>query len=546
MLRRHLFLIGILLICLLPSGGCHSHQPPAEMHARVMIFNSDGEACDAANHFQKMKESQFNRQIGDILASMQAFQDSQPNPKVRKILIFVHGGLNTQDSALLRAEEQYSSIQHAGYYPIFINWNSELPDSYLEHLFLVRQGRKTDDRLDNLGHFLTSPLYLFGDVGRAIARSPAVWTHLAGSDNPFAAARSRATDTGIPRWLEADDSLQAAKYYSRLDARYLAGPSPTTQVIALSMGTEQTTKSFWHKDTFWYTLTVLPKLLTTPIIDSLGQAAWENLSRRTVNLFENPKSINVLKMQPKQIDALLDRGPPGHLQRFLDRLQKEIAARAPGETYEITLIGHSMGTMVLNQLLRRNPDLACRNIVYMAAACSIHQFTQSVIPYLADHPHTDFYNLCLHPTAEVLDAEDYELPPRGSLLLWIDEFLGTPETPLDRTLGRWDNILPATYVIPLDMRAQIHIKAFTMTEDRSTTDPVTNTPAPQRHGDFTSMPYWDDAFWKPLAAADPGLRKLIAQMNDRLAKVAGEQPKHSGARNEEHPTGKGATRPSKN
>jgi pimeloyl-ACP methyl ester carboxylesterase len=245
------------------------------------------------------------------------------------------------------------------------------------------------------------------------------------------------------------------------------------------------------------------------------------MSRRTVNLFENPRDAKVFGVGDDKVDELLDFGPPGSLQRFLGalRAQIEIEKERDDATYEITLVGHSMGSMVINQLLKHNPALRCRNIVFLAAACSIHDFQENVIPYLQQYPDTRFYNLCLHPTAEIAEAEYWELPMRGSLLVWVDEFLGTPQTPLDRTMGRWDNFLPATYIVPEKQRGQVHVKAFPMTADRSTWDRETGSDAPQRHGDFSGLRYWEESFWTPIAAADPGQLKLITQMNDRLAQI---------------------------
>ena len=45
-------------------------------------------------------------------------------------------------------------------------------------------------------------------------------------------------------------------------------------------------------------------------------------------------------------------------------------------------VGHSMGTMVLNELFRVAPDIRAERITYMAAACSIRDFQESLVPYL--------------------------------------------------------------------------------------------------------------------------------------------------------------------
>ena len=129
---------------------------------------------------------------------------------------------------------------------------------------------------------------------------------------------------------------------------------------------------------------------------------------------------------------------------------------------ELTLIGHSMGTIVLNRALRECPRLRVRDVVYMAAACSIDDFRSSLVPYLTRTHDTRFYNLMLHPAAEVREWQmmAVDLPPRGSLLAWIDNFLAAPETTLDRTLGSWENAMQTAYVVPAAVRPRITLKGF--------------------------------------------------------------------------------------
>ncbi len=511
--------------------GCHTHRLPVEVDRHVLIFNEDGRACDAHKNFDRMPEAQYVSQMDNMLAEMDHYHAAHPaveeHRNVKRVLIFIHGGLTEQDAALERDALQYKYIQQAGYYPIFVNWDSDLMSAYGEHLLWIRQGRKETDPLRRFGQVLTSPLYLLADIGRAATRAPSVWVHLGSTDADAAGNRWGSVHQRQPHWLENDQSLYAAKYYSTLHARY-ASTLPTTPTdrgqIHLSMGPEQSTSNFWRFDSFKYIVTMPAKLVTTPLIDSLGKSAWEVLCRRTVNLFEDPLDTRALGANTKQMSQLLDYGPPGDLQWFLNKLQNHIDRDPDGDQYEITVIGHSMGTLVINELLRHNPNLNIRNIVYLAAACSIHDFRRDTIPYMDAHPLTRMYNLCLHPTAEVTEAEVYDLPPRGSLLVWIDEFLGEPRTPLDRTLGRWDNILPATYIIPPKLRDRIFIKAFAMTANGARTEPETQSPAPQVHGDFSWAAYWDPAFWQPANAHDPHLVKLIDQLNTRLVEVEQHLP----------------------
>ena len=95
----------------------------------------------------------------------------------RQVLIFVHGGLNTYNQSLARVNEMTPEILAAHYYPLFVNWDSGLKSSYLEHLFLVRQGE-----VEPVWGPVTFPLYFVADVGRAVTRAPVVWYYQITSD----------------------------------------------------------------------------------------------------------------------------------------------------------------------------------------------------------------------------------------------------------------------------------------------------------------------------------------------------------------------------
>jgi pimeloyl-ACP methyl ester carboxylesterase len=236
--------------------------------------------------------------------------------------------------------------------------------------------------------------------------------------------------------------------------------------------------------------------------------------------------------KPSSPDSL---GTDGGLDRFTTELARS-ALRAPGATtrpYEITLIGHSMGSMVVNELLRRQTaheiergqilrqtPLPVTNIVYMAAACSIRDFNQSVIPFMQreEHKKVQFYDLCLHPTAELIESNYGDLPPRGSLLCWIDDFLAEPSTPLDRTLGRWENLIQVPYIIPQPLRGRVSIKAFALNRKRTNWLAGANS-QPQHHGDFSVAPYWNPKFWEPAPPIDPQEPRLKAVENSQRQMV---------------------------
>ena len=148
----------------------------------------------------------------------------------------------------------------------------------------------------------------------------------------------------------------------------------------------------------------------------------------------------------------------------------------------VTIVGHSMGTLIINELIRRYPEINYQNIVYMAGAASIRDTFNSINPYLEKHPDARFFNLTLHPQNEV-EESNYWLLPRGSLLVWIDDFYSLPHTQLDRTAGRWENLIQAYGDIPEEIRKQVYIKAFAQDS------PI------KKHADFSNARFWEEKFW---------------------------------------------------
>jgi len=141
-----------------------------------------------------------------------------------------------------------------------------------------------------------------------------------------------------------------------------------------------------------------------------------------------------------------------------------------------------MGAFIINDLIRRYPEIDYQNIVYMAGADSIRNTFNSINPYLKKHRATRFFNLTLHPQNEI-DEPNYLLLPRGSLLVWIDDFYSVPPTQLDRTVGRWENLIQAYGDIPEEIRRQVYVKAFAQDS------PI------NKHGDFSDARFWEEKFW---------------------------------------------------
>ena len=136
---------------------------------------------------------------------------------------------------------------------------------------------------------------------------------------------------------------------------------------------------------------------------------------------------------------------------------------------------------------------------------------------------TQFYDLCLHPTAELIETNAADIPPRGSLLVWIDDFLEEPATPLDRTLGRWENLVQVPYVIPPKLRGRFSIKAFSLLR-HGTSCLEGGDPQPQQHGDFSQAPYWDPLFWQPAHPCEADQKHIKSAALERETQINQNRP----------------------
>lgn len=254
---------------------------------------------------KKLEEDEYEGYFNGIWENIQNQDDK------KKILIFVHGGLNRFNNALNRANDLYQEILKDGYYPIFIIWDSSLLRSYLDHLLWIRQGR-----VYRCWGPLTFPFYLLADFGRGPIRAPIVIFHQLSTD----------VYSTFPDYFPSYKNGEVL--YKELEKRYKNGNNQQYE-IAISLGSDN--RSFINK---------------------------------------------------------------------------------------------------------------------------------------------------------------------GSLLEWIDNFLASPQTTLDRTLGKWENIIQATHIIPEETRGQVNIKAFIAGPDSRKEYQEGN---PQKHADFTKkeIAFWKETFWKP-------------------------------------------------
>ena len=301
---------------------------------------------------------------------------------------------------------------------------------------------------------------------------------------------------------------------------------------------------------YWLTLPI--KYFGASLIDGFGQGAWDDMLRRTVETYparmDTDAKQRLQAEQTKQSIANTSQTTNATNHALSTRQQKRakrfLAAGLPifvdalrqrqdsNSVQEVTVVGHSMGTIILNRVLR-DTTAKFANIVYMGAACSIDDFTTSVLPYMQRYPKAQFYNLSIHPVAEVGEIDMADMPPRGSLLVWLDNFLAHPVTEQERTLGRWENLFRSSptgepmirsfYANDESgiLKSQLHFQAFSVgfgssnqmrklkyqwNQDPKAVDISQRCDTPLKHGDFSDMPYWLSGYWWKPVNAGPGIR----------------------------------------
>lgn len=392
----------------------------------------------------------------------------------RELLIHIHGGMNAAQDSLGSAQDALQRMEQdpQAPHPIFITWPSGALSTYSDHLLEIRQGQRWPQAMG----WASAPLVLVSDVASSVAAAPVTLLYQWLLD--LRVASKVAFDWNLDRATADEEAL----WKVARDAGYHVRRGGYSRGAWAQFGRFV---SYW--------LSQPPKIVFQILfLNGLGQGAWEVMLHRTRSMFHGPDEYALSserRAEPAALRAHVE-DKKARLHAFFDRLARETCAAEPGgkPCWDITLVGHSMGAIVINDVLTTYPELPIKNIVYMAPACSVRDAQKMVVPYLRRHQGTRFFLLTLHPTAEADEKFSmlpwYDLVPRGSLLEWIDNWYTTPASHADRTLGKWLNVIPAIHVFA-DVRARVFLKSFT----------VGGEPAPERHGDFNDFAFWTPAFW---------------------------------------------------
>jgi hypothetical protein len=494
---------GLCFVLGLVASGCRA-PVPGDLARHIVMFDGEGAPVDLTDRwggsllsYDTWDEKQYEAHVRTVV---QGLRDHVERTGSRKALIFIHGGLNEQPETIRRALDLSDDILAEDVYPIFVNWQSNLVSSWFAHLLFVRQGR-------DWGAWgpIVAPFYLLTDAARALFRFPVVAGHqlaegLASTGAIELTDRTHARDATRELMREAAgaggrDAGELLRLDIPLQAQGFSGRLSDPDDLGLA--------DIGYGLRYLVTLPVKP--VSIYIVDAAGTGSWQVMRRRVELLFQRQEELERFDGSPGAPRVERPRAGLLLLMSELAALQRELGI-------EVSIVGHSMGTIVLNRLLfysqlydhaggeLRLPTF--RNVVYLAAACSLRDYEQCAFSYLQHDGRARVFHVVLDPDEELDEANAWDLAPRGSLLVWVDDFLAQPATLLDRTAGRYDNLMVALPDTPLGIRHQVHVRVLGRYDER----------APLKHGQFTDpgetdgrFRFWTREAWWPWWAGDEPL-----------------------------------------
>ncbi len=482
------FFIYIAFVCLLlfVFTGCASKQTasknksPSTIRNNVILMHKDGEA-----HFLDETHVDPEDKFAHIFNSIDEFLEEEGNPEChlecnskclstcdpdvdrrKNILVYFHGGLNSKEGAIKRVIENVEQIkaccQKHNVYPIFVNWRSGPFTTLGDHYFRIRNGEEAPSQAK-----WTSPLFIISDIAKTIGNIPIAWY------------------TELRQLWENIENDAGDKYEAMIERdrdKDIVSMTPDSQDRNIGRHSQ-------------WVVTSPFKAISAPFLFTYGTPAWQNMKRRTHTMFASQKK----DFRPPEEPPISTSGEPhlhpcGETQIFLRKLNNYILEKQ-SEGYpdlKLTLMGHSMGGIIINRALRNLPHISVDNIVYMASADNLQNFIDATFPLVKKNEDLQIYNLHLHPENEDREVSAKGFVPSGSLLVWIDHTFGNPEYILQRTSGRWTNIRQIINFIPDPYRKNYHFKIFGRNMSEK------NTSGPQTHGAFDNpeFKFWHEKYWK--------------------------------------------------
>lgn len=519
------------------SVGCATAQPTTfRVLDHALFVHADGRARATLEPEEIGERGPYvgvplGRAAGErqLAALMEAVRRSPHDT----ILIYLHGGRISYDKGYARVAQRGRALDSAGYYPIFVNWNSSSGSNLWWHVFRMRQGQDWGPWRGTL----SAPFVIAGGLGRAISRAPLTTLHQFADYCRSLGGTARGHLRGEVRESRfcpvpgVDDVRRRQAALEGEDGAGDEADSLTVEpALAIGIGSHD---NGWTMGTVRVAsglLTLPAKLVLAPIADGFGAGTMSEMRRRATSMIHARREFTAHPELRTEYQS-----PQGILHALVDSLHQLMGASRhdslPPErrrSRALIVVGHSMGTLVIDQILEHFPDLEVSRIIYLAPATTVAELEAGVVRYLERNPRTTYYHGMLHPYADAGEWQPgmLDLVPRGSLLEWMDDYLTAPDTPLDRVSGKWSNLVLATHIFSPAVRPRVVLKAFGVRDPIDADDPALYA-GMHRHAGFSDprFAFWDERTWllRPYRAADgamvhpkpPGVRAARVNGNQR-------------------------------
>ena len=402
MLRKHQVVLGVFMAVLMTSG-CASLPTPPRRH--FILIDKEGYPVSETKG-ERIQLKEFERDyVGPILQGIDEYVKKElAEGRTPRLLVFVHGGLNQYSDGLGRVERLLAAQKLKAEYPalsshylVFLNWDGSLWSSVADDLVFVRGGK----RREWWKGVWVAPFMFAARLAEAVLSAPETWWFQLDS-----------VGDSLRRSEEGDDSCDPRR-------------APVIEAKLKDVDLRKTASY----------VPLFPLRLAVPIaIQGFGRPAWDMLQRRADSVFSMERTEG--REDPKAGVIFMERLK----ERIPEKGRWSIEGEGKSGELQITLVGHSMGTLVLNRLLARFHELYFDRIVYLAAAASIREVETVGMGYLRTHRDAKLWSFSLSQTDEASEQNPGALGERGTLLLWIDNLFGRVTSPSRKTFGRYENL----------------------------------------------------------------------------------------------------------
>lgn len=470
----------------------------------------------------------------DLMAATELAVKNQ-SAKTR-LLIYIHGGLNKVEESVKQNLTLAQLIENDASdwsYPRFLVWPSDGPSNYFEHALNISGGRYSENLIRG---FFGGTATMFADFLEAIVDVPRSWygqgvnlkdtlwglndSNYEGTGNNESKGFKEGTGNNHPSlfgvsnaWVQAYQNFcsignQTGKHCRGFvqDKRVTSDKSDSYVLnganLYWSSYERDSANPIRNPRLLWNRAAGLSRISIGALAHGeIGAASWRNMKRRATNI-SSPTVLfddRIKKRHSCNNDGNRCVTGAGYFSEILRQIDQD-----PNPSrFEITLIGHSMGAFVLNDLVNANVDLLARHrvlqdVVYMAAATSIKQSVDTMYNLYntfsrygvseKDWPRVS--NLMLNRLAEIGELMFSGLVPSGSLLTWIDDVYERPTHPTERTFGSEVNVYAALPSIRKTLGPYYTEKITFKSFDRKPGS------TPEKHGEFNDGQFWKPSFWR--------------------------------------------------